>query len=275
MRTIDKILESCYSTVIRVHSLEVSSGIRAIDASTSRIDRHEPNDIDTKLAQVSEFGLGSSKGSGTCKATHVHLIDDAVLRAHSCGVIHIEHLWRTRSDHIATRRAVVVGVGDGIGTIGRNPDIDIIAVAEILHQVKLTTIVIVVDNPIGASACVINLGHIEHIPKLIIKDFGRVIMLSGPTSTQVVAVFPHIDAIVAPTQVAVNIDHWRCVVIAQEHIVDCGNVGRSDCVVVVHIGIGRMGVVVVQQHVVECCYVGGSDSAIAIDIAIDCSIANV
>ena len=60
-----------------VHVGKIHHGIRA-SATPTGVDRHQPDDIDTRLLKVGEPGLCRSEGALGSKRTYVHLIDDAL-----------------------------------------------------------------------------------------------------------------------------------------------------------------------------------------------------
>ena len=71
----NKIAQVCNRAVGGVHLLEVSGCIGAVEASATRVDGHEPHNIDTERLEFAESLLGSGECSLLCERTYVHLVD--------------------------------------------------------------------------------------------------------------------------------------------------------------------------------------------------------
>ena len=49
--------------ILRIGLLEIGGGIGAVDAPATRIDGHEPHDVDTQRLEVCQLLLGTGKGT--------------------------------------------------------------------------------------------------------------------------------------------------------------------------------------------------------------------
>ena len=58
-----EILEVADGAIGRICLLEIGGGIGAVDAPATRIDGHEPHDVDTQRLEVCQLLLGSGKGT--------------------------------------------------------------------------------------------------------------------------------------------------------------------------------------------------------------------
>ena len=77
MSTSHKGLQVGNGAIFGIRFLEIGSSIRAVNASTTRIDRHEPYNVDTQRLQFAQTGLSSCESALCRERAHVHLIDDA------------------------------------------------------------------------------------------------------------------------------------------------------------------------------------------------------
>ena len=71
----DKSLQVTDGAVLRIGLLEVGGGIGAVDAATTRIDGHEPQDVDTQGFQFAKAFLCGGKSAGLRERADVHLVN--------------------------------------------------------------------------------------------------------------------------------------------------------------------------------------------------------
>ena len=88
-------------TIGRIGLLEVGSSVGAVNASATRIDGHEPDNINTQRLEFAELLLGSREGSGRGERADVHFVNHlTTCFSLSCGTVDVidivggQHLQR-------------------------------------------------------------------------------------------------------------------------------------------------------------------------------------
>src|SRR3712207_6170136 len=102
-----------HATIRRVHSLEIGGRVRAVNASATGIDGHEPYDVDTQLTQVGQLGGSSLEGAFGRYASHIHFVDNLILGTQRLSIVYIErfYLSGTRGGSTSGRRRFTTLVG--------------------------------------------------------------------------------------------------------------------------------------------------------------------
>ncbi len=78
MGTRDEGLQVSNSTIVGVDGTEIHGGVGAVHRGTTRIDGHEPEDIDAQRVEAVESLLRCLERALGSEGTDIHLIDDAV-----------------------------------------------------------------------------------------------------------------------------------------------------------------------------------------------------
>ena len=81
MGTGNECLQVFNSAIFWVHSLVVHHSVRTVHRGAPWIDRHQPDDIDTKRVEPVQLSHSSQERTFWREGSHVHLVDDAVLVA--------------------------------------------------------------------------------------------------------------------------------------------------------------------------------------------------
>src|SRR3712207_3272493 len=101
-----------HAAIRRVHGLEIGGRVRAVNASATGIDGHEPYDVDTQLTKVGQLGGGSIEGAWGCHAAHIHFVENLIWGTKRLSIVYMERFYlngaggrRTFSEGRSTARA--------------------------------------------------------------------------------------------------------------------------------------------------------------------------
>lgn len=65
--------------IFGIGGLEVGGSVGTVDAASTRVDWHQPNDVNTEIFEVLKSGGGGVESAFLCERTHVEFVDDVVV----------------------------------------------------------------------------------------------------------------------------------------------------------------------------------------------------